>query len=183
MSGTIPAGMRSSRALWTRSLLGAAWFALWFFALFPALILWWLEPGWAWEPGLGAWLGAGCIACASVVLVAEIAAFVRRGGTHVPLDPPPSLIATGLYARVRNPMYASYLAIAVGEALVLRSWALFGYAVVLAAIAHGYVVWVEEPALRRRFGDGYTRYAAATGRWLPRVRRSEAAGWQPEDGS
>ena len=39
------------------------------------------------------------------------------------------MISKGLYARVRNPMYAIYVAIALGEAILFRSWILLAYAV------------------------------------------------------
>ena len=110
------------------------------------------------------------VAAAHIVLVAEIVAFVRRGGTHIPFEPPPSLVASGLYLRVRNPMYTSYVVIAIGEAIAYRSWALLGYSAILAAVAHGYVIHVEEPGLRRRFGKDYERFVAGSGRWLPRIR-------------
>ncbi len=166
-----PEPVRSSSSLAVRSGLGAVWFSLWFFIVFPAWVLWWSGQGWALEFGLHFWSGSGLIAAAHVVLVAEIVAFARRGGTHVPLDPPPSLISDGLYGRVRNPMYASYIAIAIGEAIAYQSWALLGYSLLLAAGVHGYVIYVEEPGLWRRFGEDYERYTARSGRWFPQIRK------------
>jgi len=151
-------------------MLGAVWFSLWFFVVFPALVLWWSGRGWLLQFGFHFWFGAGLIVAAHVVMVTEIVAFVRWGGSHVPFDPPPSLVANGLYGRVRNPMYTCYVAIAIGEAIAYRSWALLGYSLLLAMVAHGYVVFFEEPGLRRRFGAEYERYVARSGRWLPRLR-------------
>ncbi len=175
MSGDSEPRKRSTTSLVVRSVLGALWFSLWFFVAFPALILFALGESGALQPGFHLWLAGALIAIANAVLIAEIVAFVRWGGTHVPLDPPPSLIATGLYRRVRNPMYASYVAIALGEAIAYRSWALFGYSLALAALVHGYVIRVEEPALRRRFGEDYERYTARSGRWFPRLGEPAAA--------
>lgn len=170
MSAVTSERVRSRLSLSIRSLLGALWFSLWFFVVFPALLLWWSGQGWALQFGLQLWFGAGLIAAAHAVLIAEIVAFVRWGGTQVPFDPPPSLVAHGLYGRVRNPMYASYVAIAIGEAIAYHSWALLGYSLMLAALAHGYVIFVEEPGLLRRFGDDYESYEARSGRWFPRIR-------------
>jgi protein-S-isoprenylcysteine O-methyltransferase Ste14 len=172
VSTTTSEQVRSRFSLSVRSLLGAAWFSLWFFVVFPGLILFWSGQSWELLPGYPFWLGIGLIAIAHVVLAAEIAAFVRWGGTHIPLDPPPSLVGSGLYGRVRNPMYTCYLAVVVGEAIAFRSWWLFGYSVVLAIFMHIYVVAIEEPGLLRRFGDDYQRYTASSGRWFPRVRHS-----------
>ena len=171
MNAVTPDRVRSRASLATRSLLGAAWFELWFFAVFPVLVLWWSGRGWSLQWGLHAVAGAALIAGAHVALISEIVAFVKRGGgTHLPFDPPTSLISGGLYSRVRNPMYASYIAIAIGEAIAYRSWALLAYCVALAALIHFYVVRFEEPALRRRFGREYERFVASTGRWFPRTR-------------
>ena len=148
MNAAQPARSRWSLSL--RSLLGALWFGLWFFVVFPAGILWWSGQSWVLQMGMHVWLGAGLVAVAHLVLVVEVADFIRSGGTHVPFDPPPSLVGTGLYGRVRNPMYAAYVVIAIGEAVLYRSWALGGYGVLLAVFVHGYVVYVEEPGLRRR---------------------------------
>jgi len=87
----------------------------------------------------------------------------------VPLQPPLQIVSQGLYARVRNPMYATYVAIAWGEAILYRCWILLAYAVGFALLVHGYVVLVEEPKLRARFGAAYERYCEASGRWLPRL--------------
>jgi protein-S-isoprenylcysteine O-methyltransferase Ste14 len=56
------------------------------------------------------------------------------------------------------------------EAAVLRSGVLVAYAFGFALLAHGYVVWVEEPGLRKRFGPAYASYCATVPRWLPRFR-------------
>ena len=161
---------RVSLSMW--SVLGAGWFELWFFVVFPALILSWSGQGWDLPFGRYFWIGATLVVIAHAALVSEIVTFVRWGGTHVPLDPPPSLVANGLYRRVRNPMYMSYVAIAIGEAIAYRSWALVAYSATLAVLIHVYVIRIEEPGLLRRFGEDYERYAASTGRWFPFIRDS-----------
>jgi len=157
-------------SLAARSLLGGIWFALWFFVAFPGALLYWCGESLLPPPGPNRLIGSALIAAFHIVLVALVARFVRRGGgTPVPLQPPPQLVALGLYARMRNPMYATYVAIALGEAILYRSWILLGYAAGFALLVHGYVVLVEEPKLRARFGAAYERYCEASGRWLPRL--------------
>jgi protein-S-isoprenylcysteine O-methyltransferase Ste14 len=160
---------RSRCSLAARSLLGSSWFALWFFIAFPGGLLHLCGENLIPPPGPNRAIGIALIAAAHIVLVALVARFVGQGaGTPVPLDPPKKMVSRGLYARVRNPMYATYVAIALGEAILYRSWILLAYTAGFAALVHGYVVLVEEPKLRARFGAAYDRYRETSGRWLPR---------------
>jgi len=162
---------RSALSLVARSLLGAVWFGLWFFVALPLGVL--RLAGESLVPPTGASrpIGVALIVAAHLFLGAFVARFVAQGeGTPVPLDPPKRIIAQGFYARVRNPMYASYVAIALGEAVLYRSWILVAYAAAFALLLHLYVVRVEEPRLRTRFGADYARYCETSGRWWPRRR-------------
>ncbi len=160
----------SSFTLAVRSLLGGIWFALWFFVAFPGALLHLSGTGPIPSPGPNRLIGFALIAAAHLILVSQIALFVRQGGgTPVPFDPPKTLVANGLYGRVRNPMYATYVAIALGEAILYRSWILLAYTAVFALLLHSYVVLIEERKLRARFGALYERYCEASGRWLPRL--------------
>ena len=163
-------GSEHSRfALGVRSLLGSAWFALWFFVAFPAGLL--QLSGESLNPPAGPNrpVGFAFIAVSHLILVTLVARFVSQGGgTPVPLQPPKKIVAQGIYARVRNPMYVTYVTIALGEAILYRSWTLLAYTAGFALLLHGYVVLVEEPKLRARFVDTYERYCETSGRWLPR---------------
>ncbi len=79
------------------------------------------------------------------------------------------LVITGSYRYVRNPMYVAIIASVVGQALLLGQGALLTYALVLWASFHAFVVWYEEPSLRRRFAQQYEAYCAAVRRWWPRT--------------
>src|SRR6478672_1980042 len=87
-------------------------------------------------------------------------------GTPAPIDAPVYLVRSGPYRWVRNPMYLGVLAIIVGQAILFRSVALIGYALLVWLIVHLFVVSVEEPSLRRQFGEGYEAYIRAVPRWL-----------------
>jgi len=167
-----PAASRRSRALAAWSLLGAAWFGLNFFVLFPALLLWATGASLIPPPGPTRWLGAALLVATHVPLTAQLRAFIEVGrGTQLPMLPPGRLVRGGLYGRVRNPMYWNYVAIVLGVALLYRAPVLIAYAAVLFALAHVYVVRIEEPQLRRRFGADYDAYCARVPRWFPRRRR------------
>jgi len=86
-----------------------------------------------------------------------------------PVDPTKELVIQGLYRYVRNPMYLAVSTILLGEALLVRSRGLLGYWVIFFAAVNLFVMAYEEPTLRRRFGESYTRYQERVGRWLPRI--------------
>ncbi|QBS39065.1 isoprenylcysteine carboxylmethyltransferase family protein [Nocardia sp. CS682] len=92
---------------------------------------------------------------------------VRGHGTPVPIDPPTVFVAEGPYRYVRNPMYIANALLAFGIGLALQSWTYLGYAVVLTAVMHLYVLH-EERELKSRFGQPYRDYCAQVNRWLPR---------------
>jgi protein-S-isoprenylcysteine O-methyltransferase Ste14 len=93
--------------------------------------------------------------------------FVGKG-TPAPIDAPVFLVRSGPYQWVRNPMYLAVLAIISGQAILFRSVALLGYALLVWIIVHLFVVLVEEPSLRSQFGASYEAYVRAVPRWLPR---------------
>jgi protein-S-isoprenylcysteine O-methyltransferase Ste14 len=100
-------------------------------------------------------------------------AFVGRG-TPAPFDPPRLLVERGPYRFLRNPMYAGATLALAGAALVYRSPALLAFCAGFVLVCHAFVLLYEEPALRRRFGAGYTAYCARVRRWGPRRRAAEA---------
>jgi protein-S-isoprenylcysteine O-methyltransferase Ste14 len=142
-------------------------------AVVPGLILW--RNG----VDLGPWplaaVGVVLIAVGLLLVTWTVRLFARVGkGTLAPWDPTSRLVAVGPYRHVRNPMISGVLAVLLGEAALFGSLALlvwFGAAFLVNAI---YFPLVEEPGLRRRFGDDYERYCANVPRWLPRLRP-----WEP----
>ena len=92
-------------------------------------------------------------------------------GTPAPVDPPKVLVARGLYRTVRNPMYLGVLSILLGEIIVFNSWALLRYALAFGLGFHLFVVYYEEPTLKRKFGVAYEEYCRTVPRWIPRLSR------------
>jgi protein-S-isoprenylcysteine O-methyltransferase Ste14 len=149
--------------------VGAAFFGLWF----------WLLPGWL---GLRA-EAAGRLSwrrLAVVPAVLGLAVAIRcvwdfgwsGRGTPAPMAPPQRLVVVGFYRYVRNPMYLGFAAGWIGL------WVVFGHAspiaitgAAAAALAvYLFVVFYEEPTLRKKFGDDYVEYCRNVGRWRPRFR-------------
>jgi protein-S-isoprenylcysteine O-methyltransferase Ste14 len=98
--------------------------------------------------------------------------FALRGrGTPLPLDPPKKLVVVGPYRIVRNPMYWSVAFVMLGEAAVFHSMALVDLAAVFFVSVNLFVLFVEEPGLKAKFGAEYEQYCLQVPRWLPRIRR------------
>jgi protein-S-isoprenylcysteine O-methyltransferase Ste14 len=111
-------------------------------------------------------------ALGAAMIVWVSAAFVRLGhGTPVPIDPPTTFVAAGLFRYVRNPMYVGVLTVLLAETIFFRSLPILIYALAIGLALHVFLVAFEEPQLKRRFGDSYVRYLAATPRWIPRLPR------------
>jgi protein-S-isoprenylcysteine O-methyltransferase Ste14 len=149
--------------------VGAAFFALWF----------WLLPRWLGfrvEAAGGAnwrWLAAVPSVLGFAVALRCVWDFGWTGrGTPVPVAPPQRLVVVGFYRHVRNPMYVGF---AMGW---IGLWVIFGHGnpVLIAAVAavalgvHLFVVFYEEPTLRKKFGDDYEEYSRDVRRWWPRLR-------------
>jgi protein-S-isoprenylcysteine O-methyltransferase Ste14 len=105
------------------------------------------------------------------------------GGTPAPIDPPRALVARGPYRVVRNPMYVGVGAVLVGEAMLFLSEALAIYALVVGFLFHLFVVVIEEPSLRGKFGASYEEYCRVVPRWLPRLKRPGPPHKMPSHGT
>jgi protein-S-isoprenylcysteine O-methyltransferase Ste14 len=151
-----------------------------FLALAPGIVAGvvpWLVTRWDAAADWGVVLrtvGWALVVCGGAVLVQAFARFVVEGaGTPAPVAPTERLVVGGLYRYVRNPMYLAVGATIVGQALVLGSWLLIGYAALFLAVVFTFVRLYEEPTLQRRYGSEYEAYRAAVPGWLPRLRPGE----------
>lgn len=108
-----------------------------------------------------------------VVCIRDLTVLGR--GTLAHIDPPTRLVVRGLYRYVRNPMYVGGLLLLLGEALAFRSIAILAWAALWFLAINCLVLFYEEPALHRQFGEAYERYCSAVSRWRPGRRYSGVA--------
>ena len=161
----------------------AALGSLAFLVLAPGIVaglIPWLLTGWRPLPpadGLGAlrWAGLILLAAGLAVVLEAFARFAWVGlGTPAPVAPTRTLVVSGFYRFVRNPMYVAVSALIFGQAVLFASWGVALYGVVIAVAFHTFVLLYEEPTLHQVYGEAYDAYCAATPRWIPRLRRQAA---------
>jgi protein-S-isoprenylcysteine O-methyltransferase Ste14 len=120
-------------------------------------------------------VGAALLAAGLLLLLDNFARFALEGlGTPAPVAPTERLVDSGAYRVVRNPIYLAVVSMILAEALLMASTWLLIYAAIVAVASHLFIVFYEEPRLRRRFGEAYDSYAERTPRWAPRIRAFRA---------
>ncbi len=136
-----------------------------------AVLVPWLLTGWHADDQSVALriLGVALLALGAALVLETTTRFALQGrGTPAPWAPPEQFVARGSYRVMRNPMYVGVLALIVGQALLLGREILFAWAAAAWLLFHLFVVFEEEPGLRRRFGADYEDYCNRVSRWLPR---------------
>ena len=80
------------------------------------------------------------------------------------------LVTSGVYKRIRHPMYAAIWLIFLVQPLLVHNW-IAGFSGPLAfAVTYFIRVPYEEAMMRDRFGEAYDAYCARSGRLCPRLR-------------
>lgn len=118
------------------------------------------------------------LAGAALLLRAAWELWHRGRGLPISHLPPPKLVASGPFRRLRHPIYVGYSLGLAGVGVLTGSPGIACVSTLLLVVAWtGYARCVEEPQLLRRFGAAYRDYAGGTV-LLPvpaRLRRRGAA--------
>jgi protein-S-isoprenylcysteine O-methyltransferase Ste14 len=119
--------------------------------------------------GAWRWLGIPLLAVGAWVGLAALRMHGRRLTPLPEPNPALGLLRTGVYARVRHPMYTGLLLSAFGLAIVAQKPLAIAAAGALT-VFFNLKAREEERRLRRCYPD-YADYQRATGRFLPRWRQ------------
>jgi protein-S-isoprenylcysteine O-methyltransferase Ste14 len=115
------------------------------------------------------WLGGLIILLGASIYFRCAWEFAVRGlGTPAPIAPTKFLVTTALHRYVRNPMYIGVFLVLLGEAGLFRAPLLLAYATFFCVPVELFVVYYEEPTLRRQFGESYEQYRSSVPRWIPK---------------
>jgi protein-S-isoprenylcysteine O-methyltransferase Ste14 len=149
-----------------------------FFFIAPGTVVgiipWWLCRWHLSPPLLGLpalrYLGGLLLVAGLAVLVDSFLQFVIRGsGTPAPVAPPKTLVISGFYRYVRNPMYVAFVSAIAGQGLLFGSRRVLIYAAGAWLTTHLFVCLYEEPHLRAQFGEQYDAFVRHVPRWIPRL--------------
>jgi protein-S-isoprenylcysteine O-methyltransferase Ste14 len=116
-------------------------------------------------------LGAFLMAAASLFAWALTSTRPRQLSVAFADDAPTELVTTGAFALVRNPFYVAYMsAFAIPWAASGSVWG-FAFAVWMAFVYRRAALAEEQKFLSSPLAGDFERYAASTGRFLPRPSR------------
>lgn len=118
-----------------------------------------------WIQGLG-------IVVATVGIAATVYAQLQMGDSWrigVDEQETTTLVHTGVFGRVRNPIYTAMFTFGIGVALVTPNLVAFAGFLLLVATIELQVRRVEEPYLLGKHGESYRVYTAGVGRFIPGI--------------
>jgi protein-S-isoprenylcysteine O-methyltransferase Ste14 len=177
LSGIVPS-QRVEQFMWLVWVpLVGAWMSLPYIAAAPSASALWGLPGFAREAPFLAlrWVAAGV---GIVCLLLSIECWLRMGRNWrmaVTPDPQAELVTSGLYGRIRHPIYALSILLMMCTFVVVPTPPVAAMAAIHISLmifkAHN-----EERFLAQLHGAPYLRYLERTGRFFPRRR---ATGTEP----
>jgi protein-S-isoprenylcysteine O-methyltransferase Ste14 len=118
------------------------------------------------------WVQTIGIVVATAGIAATVYAQLDMGDSwRIGVDPKETttLVHTGVFGRIRNPIYTAMFTFGVGIALLTPNVVAFAALILLVATIEVQVRRVEEPYLLRTHGDAYRAYTASVGRFVPGV--------------
>jgi protein-S-isoprenylcysteine O-methyltransferase Ste14 len=118
------------------------------------------------------WIQIAGIAIAVAGIAATVYAQLQMGDSwRIGVDERETtpLVHTGVFGRVRNPIYTAMFTFGLGIALVTPNLVACAGFILLVITIELQVRRVEEPHLSRTHGDEYRAYAATVGRFIPGV--------------
>lgn len=104
-------------------------------------------------------IAGAAVAVAGVALL--VTARLQLGAAFSVKAKASKLVTTGLYSKIRNPIYVFGAVAMVGVAVVLENWVLLGLVVVLIPVQR-FRARKEEAVLAEAFGEEYEKYKAGT---------------------
>jgi protein-S-isoprenylcysteine O-methyltransferase Ste14 len=156
------------------ALLGTALFLVLAPGCVAGLVPWWISR-WQFRTPFAGYaplrvIGVALIAAGTFAVLDSFARFALQGlGTPAPVFPTRHLVVKGFYRYVRNPMYVAVVAVILGQAVLFGDVRVFEYALLAWLAAHLFVLFYEEPTLRKTFGVEYESFREDVPRWIPRL--------------
>jgi protein-S-isoprenylcysteine O-methyltransferase Ste14 len=120
-------------------------------------------------PAWASWLGIGLMLAALVLFALSHSGLSTSWSPTLEIYESHELIQSGIYGRIRHPMYASQFVFVLAQALLLQNWIAGAGGVLLFAVFYFIRVPAEERIMSERFGGEYEAYRRRTGGIFPKL--------------
>src|SRR5690348_14023855 len=114
-----------------------------------------------------AWLGVVSVIAALWLFRRSHVDLGRNWSISLELREQHALVKTGIYRRIRHPMYSSFFLLGVTQALLLPNWLVDVSGLVGAGLLFAFRVGREEELMLKQFGGEYRAYMANSKRLIP----------------
>ena len=112
------------------------------------------------------WIGAIVAVAGAALIGGAVGVFRKSGEDPKPWTATGQVLATGLYARSRNPMYLGMAVVQFGLALAFGTLMGTLLTFVAVGVVGAKVIAREEAYLTAKFGAAYRAYQARVSRWI-----------------
>jgi protein-S-isoprenylcysteine O-methyltransferase Ste14 len=125
-------------------------------------------------PNAAPWLGAALLVPASWLFWRSHADLGRNWSPSLEVREGHNIVDTGVYARIRHPMYAAIWLYAAAQVLLIPNWIAGALVMPAFTALYGLRVPKEEQMMLETFGKPYRDYMQRTGRVLPRYTQKDS---------
>ena len=81
-------------------------------------------------------------------------------------NPSNELFVEGLYKYSRNPQYLGDILILSGNVFLISSFKVLKFTILMFIFVNILIYFIEEPKLKKEFGESYNEYCKKVGRWF-----------------
>ena len=114
-----------------------------------------------------AWLGVVTLAAALWLFRRSHADLGRNWSISLEIRERHALVTTGVYRRIRHPMYSSFFLLGIAQGFLLPNWFAGTAGLVGAGVLFAFRVRREEQLMLGQFGEEYHAYMTTSKRLVP----------------
>lgn len=120
-------------------------------------------------------LWAGSLLCILGILVASYSQFAMGQNWRIGVDPDEvtDLVTSGIYSKIRNPIYTGCIVHGLGILLLAPNLMVLLSGIIGYIAIRAYVTEIEEPYLIKLHGQDYLDYMERTNSFFPKLRKPQ----------
>ncbi len=120
-------------------------------------------------PSWAGWLGAPTFAIALWLLWRSHKDLGKNFSLTTETKEEQTLVTTGVYKKIRHPMYTAHLIWAIAQAMLLQNWIAGPTFLITNLLLYIRRIPREEEMMIKEFGNEYLNYMKKTGRLVPKI--------------